>query len=136
MDVASHVPGLPGLFIAGIFCAALSTLSASLNCLAGTFYEDFISKLGGSKLSDAQISCWLKALVFVIGMISIALVYVIEHLGSILPLAISLGSVTNGPLLGMFTLGILFPRASKKVGTNCIGICFYPIKDLLLHYGF
>lgn len=42
MDVAGRIPGLPGLFVSGIFSAALSTLSSSLNTLAGTLYEDFI----------------------------------------------------------------------------------------------
>lgn len=42
MDVGGSVPGLPGLFIAGIFAAALSTMSSSLNTLSGTIYEDFV----------------------------------------------------------------------------------------------
>lgn len=43
MDVAGHLPGLPGLFIAGLVSAALATMSASLNTVSGTIYEDFIS---------------------------------------------------------------------------------------------
>lgn len=42
VEVAGSVPGISGLFIAGIFSAALSTMSASLNTVAGTIYEDFI----------------------------------------------------------------------------------------------
>lgn len=42
MDVGASVPGLPGLFIAGIFAAAMSTMSSSLNTLSGTIYEDFL----------------------------------------------------------------------------------------------
>lgn len=43
------------------------------------------------------------------------MVYIVEHLGGLLALSIGLGSVAHGPLLGMFTLGMLFPRASSKV---------------------
>lgn len=43
MDVAGHLPGLPGLFLAGLVSAALATMSASLNTVSGTIYEDFIS---------------------------------------------------------------------------------------------
>lgn len=43
MDVAGHLPGLPGLFLAGLVSAALSTMSANLNTLSGSVYEDFIS---------------------------------------------------------------------------------------------
>lgn len=38
-----------------------------------------------------------------------------DVLGGLLALSISLGSMAHGPLLGMFTLGVLFPRANKKV---------------------
>lgn len=42
LDVAANIPGLPGLFLAGLVSAGLSTMSASLNTVAGTIYEDFI----------------------------------------------------------------------------------------------
>lgn len=42
LDVAANVPGLPGLFLAGLVSAGLSTMSAGLNTVAGTIYEDFI----------------------------------------------------------------------------------------------
>lgn len=45
MDVAGHLPGLPGLFLAGLVSAGLATMSASLNTVSGTIYEDFISPL-------------------------------------------------------------------------------------------
>jgi hypothetical protein len=61
MDVASHIPGLSGLFIAGIFCAALSTLSACLNCVAGTMYEDFVLKVTGPIDDDKRAAYIFKA---------------------------------------------------------------------------
>lgn len=44
LDVAANVPGLPGLFLAGLVSAGLSTMSAGLNTVAGTIYEDFIDR--------------------------------------------------------------------------------------------
>jgi len=44
LDVAADVPGLPGLFLAGLVSAALSTMSVGLNTVAGTIYEDFIDR--------------------------------------------------------------------------------------------
>lgn len=42
MEVASKIPGLPGIFMAGVFSASLSSMSSSLNTIAGSIYEDFI----------------------------------------------------------------------------------------------
>ncbi|RZC39191.1 SSF domain containing protein, partial [Asbolus verrucosus] len=112
MDVARNIPGLSGLFIAGVFSAALSTLSATLNCLAGTIYEDFISKLLNKNITEKTASNILKIIVIITGVTCTALVFIIEHLGGLLQLAISLGGITNGALLGMFTIGFLFPKTN------------------------
>lgn len=42
MDMARSIPGLSGLFISGVFSAALSSMSSCLNVLSGTIYGDFI----------------------------------------------------------------------------------------------
>ncbi|KAG5893014.1 hypothetical protein JTB14_037207 [Gonioctena quinquepunctata] len=112
LDVGGKVPGLAGLFIAGVFCASLSALSTNLNCLAGTIYEDFLKRIFEKKgYSNASFS--LKILVVIIGVISTLMVYFVEHFGSLLSLAIGLTSVAYGPSLGMFTMGVLFPRANR-----------------------
>ncbi|KAJ3663287.1 hypothetical protein Zmor_007590 [Zophobas morio] len=136
MDVASHIPGLSGLFMAGIFCAALSTLSACLNCLAGTVFEDFVVKITGPIQNEKTAATILKILVLVAGVICTLLVLVVERLGGVLSLAISLGGVTSGPLLGMFTLGVLFPKASSKGAFygSIIGLLFMGWIATMSHY--
>lgn len=42
MDIAKSIPGLPGIFVAGVFSAALSSMSSVLNVLSGTIYGDFL----------------------------------------------------------------------------------------------
>lgn len=42
MDVAGHLLGLPGLFLAGLVSSALAVMSTNLNTMSGTIYEDFI----------------------------------------------------------------------------------------------
>lgn len=51
----------------------------------------------------------MRAVVAIFGGIFVALVLVVEKLGAVLQLSMSLGAVTNGPLLGIFTMGILIP---------------------------
>lgn len=41
VDTMGHIPGLAGLFVAGIFSASLSTISASLNSVAAVTMEDY-----------------------------------------------------------------------------------------------
>uniref|UniRef100_A0A2S2QY91 Sodium-coupled monocarboxylate transporter 2 n=1 Tax=Sipha flava TaxID=143950 RepID=A0A2S2QY91_9HEMI len=114
MDVASKIPGITGLFISGIISAALSTMSAQLNTVSGTIYEDFIVKMMGIKVSDLTASIIMKCTVVITGMICVSLVAVVEKLNGILQMAISLGSVTNGALLSVFTLGLCFPCANAR----------------------
>lgn len=87
-----------------------------MNSLAGTIFEDFILPLYPKTTSPKTIGRILKWLVLIIGIVSTALVYVVEHLGGLLPLAISVGAITGGPITGLFTLGMLVPSANTKVG--------------------
>lgn len=115
MDIAGQFPGLNGLFISGVVSAALSTMSAGLNTVAGTIYEDFVQIfLKGEKMSEAKASCTMKIIVLILGAISIMMVFVVERLGGILQMAISLTGVTNGALVAVFTLGMFFPWANSK----------------------
>uniref|UniRef100_A0A1B0DBD6 Sodium/solute symporter n=1 Tax=Phlebotomus papatasi TaxID=29031 RepID=A0A1B0DBD6_PHLPP len=111
LDVASSIPGLSGLFVAGIFSAALSSMSSCMNTLAGTFYMDFVKHRYPS-LSDETGSRIMKMLVIFIGTTCLGLVFVVEKLGNIFSLGISIGGVTAGTLLGIFTLGMVCPRAN------------------------
>lgn len=42
MKVGRQLPGLPGIFVAGIFSAALSTMSGLLNTMSCMIYDDFL----------------------------------------------------------------------------------------------
>lgn len=120
MDVGGKIPGLPGLFISGIFSAALSTMSSSLNTLAGTIYEDFIRHRYPNS-SEKTASNVMKALVVILGVIVIALVFVAEKMGQVMHMAISLSGVTAGTLLGMFSSGMLFSTINTKgVIAGCV----------------
>ncbi|XP_054287715.1 sodium-coupled monocarboxylate transporter 1-like [Macrosteles quadrilineatus] len=91
------------------------TMSAGLNTVAGTLYEDFVQfVLKGEKLSEASQSLILKVIVLVLGLLCVALVFIVEKLGALFQMAISLQGISTGALLGLFSLGLLFPRANAK----------------------
>lgn len=43
MDVLGYWTPLPGIFVAGIFAASLSSVSSGVNALASVFYVDVIA---------------------------------------------------------------------------------------------
>ena len=117
MDVASRIPGLPGLFIAGIFSAALSSISSILNTKAGIIYEDFI-RHRYPDASEKRASDIMKLLVVVLGVIMLSLVFVVDHLGSIFRLNYAINGLTIGAFFGIFSIGMMSRTANTK-GVMC-----------------
>lgn len=115
MDVAEKLPGLPGLFVAGIFSAALSTMSSCWNTLAGTIYEDLIYPQLPKRHRANSAGTIMKGIVFVLGLITIGLVFVVERLGTVFSLVISIQGVTFGALLGIFSFGMMCRRGNTTV---------------------
>ncbi|KAJ9575561.1 hypothetical protein L9F63_007569, partial [Diploptera punctata] len=114
MDIAEHVPGLPGLFVAGIFSAALSSMSSMLNSLGATLFEDFVRPFISKSTPDETINKIIKFIIVIIGVVCLLLVFVVDKFGSVLQLAISTGGVTSGATVGLFTFGMFYPRGNTK----------------------
>ncbi|EDV42912.2 uncharacterized protein Dana_GF16785 [Drosophila ananassae] len=111
----SSFPGVPGMFVAGVFSAALSSLSTGLNSLAAVFLEDYIRPLAKKPLTEHQIAITMRLCTVIIGVLSVALVFVVERMGShVMQLAVTMGSVVQGPLLGIFLMGLLCPSINSK----------------------
>lgn len=104
MDSLGNYPGIPGLFVAGIFSAALSSLSTCLNAMAAIVLEDFYKPFIKNSLTEKQTSYLMKGVVFLVGFTSTALVFVVEKLGTVLQLQMSIAGVTAGPVFGVFTM--------------------------------
>ncbi|GJQ70604.1 hypothetical protein Trydic_g22998 [Trypoxylus dichotomus] len=112
MHITSSLPGLPGLFVSGVFSAALSSMSTGLNSMTGVIFEDLIKPYVKKPLSEAKASFLMKVIVVIIGTICVALVFLVEKMGALIQASGSLGAITAGPLLGMFSLGMFFPFAN------------------------
>ncbi|XP_068156030.1 sodium-coupled monocarboxylate transporter 1 [Drosophila tropicalis] len=109
MDTLGELPGMTGLFIAGVFSAALSSLSTCLNSMSAVVLEDFVKPYVKKPLSNSATNWIMRLVVVGVGALCVGLVYVVQHMGTVLQLTMSLEAITNGPLFGIFTLGIFLP---------------------------
>ena len=102
--------GLSGLVVAAIFAAALSS---SLNSIASTAIND-LYKPFRPKRDDKhylRVSHWLT-LVWGVVQIGVALVAMRQN-RSALDQALSVASLINGPILGVFLVGTFLRRVSE-----------------------
>ncbi|KAL0102303.1 hypothetical protein PUN28_018672 [Cardiocondyla obscurior] len=114
MEIAGHLHGIPGLFISGIFGAALSSLSVGFNSTSVVILEDFVKGCFKMKPNDRCSTIFVKTLVILFGLLALCLLFLIERLGGVLAVTNSLAAIAAGTSFGVFTLGILFPWANSK----------------------
>ena len=77
--------------------------------MSAVILEDFFKSFTKVPLTDKQTGYVMRGVVAVFGTICVCLVLVVEKLGAVLQLSMSLSAVTNGPLLGIFSMGVLLP---------------------------
>ncbi|XP_009482980.1 sodium-coupled monocarboxylate transporter 1 [Pelecanus crispus] len=106
LDILHDFPGMPGLFVASAYSGTLSTVSSSINALAAVTVEDFIRPRFRS-LSEKKLSWISMGMSLFYGGVCIAMAAVASLLGALLQAALSIFGMIGGPLLGLFTLGIL-----------------------------
>lgn len=103
--ILSEMPaGVRGLLIAGIVAAAMSTLSSSLNALAGATLFDVLRR-DGLGWSRGLTLFW--AAIFVVFAIQFE-----STEGTVIEIGLGIAGFTYGALLGAFALGLLSTRAS------------------------
>ncbi|XP_064019155.1 sodium-coupled monocarboxylate transporter 2 [Pogoniulus pusillus] len=113
MDIFSSMPGVPGLFVACAFSGTLSTVAASINALATVTFEDLVKKCFPN-LSE-KMSTWIsKGLCILYGVLCTSMAAAASLLGGVVQASLSIHGMCGGPMLGLFTLGILFPWANWK----------------------
>jgi len=108
--------GVTGLLIAGIFAAAMSSLSSSINSLASATAYDFWAPLRGVE-DDARILRAGRAatLVWAGLLIGGAIVFIpLSRETAAVEVALGVASMVYGGLLGVFFLGIVMPRAGQR----------------------
>ncbi|XP_026161432.1 solute carrier family 5 member 6 isoform X2 [Mastacembelus armatus] len=124
MDMLQGLPGLPGLFVACLFSAALSTISSAFNSLATVTMEDLI-KPHFPLMSEARATLLSKALAASYGLVCLAMAFFTHLMGdSVLQVVLAIFGMVGGPVLGLFCLGMFFPWANSTgaVGGLVVGL--------------
>lgn len=132
--VVTELPaGFPGLFIAAIYAASMSTISAGINSLTSVSLIDFYQRLWPGTHSSEEVQLRMaRWLTLFYGGLVIGLAFLVPRLGSLLEASNSVIGLVGGPLLGLFLLGIFVPRCTERGAllgwvagvTVLIPICF------------
>lgn len=109
--ITRHLPpGLSGLVVAAIFAAAMSS---SLNAIAATAMNDLYKPLR-PRATDKHYLKVSHVLTLLWGIVQIAVALVLRNKNrSALDLALSIASLINGPILGVFLVGVFLRRVSQ-----------------------
>lgn len=93
--------------------------------MSAVILEDFFKCFIKKPLTEKQTHYIMRGVVAIFGTICLCLVFVVEKLGAVLQLSMSLSAVTNGPLLGIFTLGVMLPwvHGTGAIIGGATGLC-------------
>lgn len=109
--------GVRGLLIAGVFAAAMSSLSSSINSLASASAYDFWAPAAGKSEDEAAV---LKAgkvftLIWAGLLVLGAILFIPLSVGTAaVEVALAVASMVYGGLLGAFALGVLTTRVNQR----------------------
>ena len=114
VDLFGHMPGFPGLFIASLSSAALSSLSSCLTALSSITFEDIIKVKFGT-ITDQTATKLAKIVVFIYGGLSMGLAFLFTLVpGGVTAIFQSFMGSIDGPTCGIFIISIFFLRATPK----------------------
>jgi len=112
--IATEMPiGVAGLIVAGIFAAAQSTVSTSMNSTATTVVTDFMRPFNACKTERGYLLS-ARAITFLMGVLGtlLGLVFVDPEIKSLFDAFIKVIGLFMGVLGGLFLLGVLTRRAN------------------------
>ncbi|KAK3732267.1 hypothetical protein RRG08_030608 [Elysia crispata] len=87
-DILSIVPGLPGIYLAGVFSATLSTMSSGLNSISIVILEDYIRVYVKSKLQQDKQRLILQIISVIFGFVCLEITFLVSKFGGILEVKI------------------------------------------------
>jgi SSS family transporter len=115
--VQELAPGITGLLLAGVFAAAMSSLSSSINSLASASAYDFWAPMAGATGDEARILGAGKrfTLLWSLLLVGGAILFIPLSRGTTaVEVALGIASVVYGGLLGAFLSGMVSRRADGR----------------------
>ncbi|KAL4715871.1 hypothetical protein ACJJTC_014603 [Scirpophaga incertulas] len=125
-SLSTMFPGICGIFIIAIFSATVGCIASHINSVSGVLFEEFIRPWMPESTNELACCKIMKVLCVVVGIYSVGVVWFAKELDRLQHVASGVTGVTAGTLLGLFTLGIVFPRA------NCSGALSGSLLSLML----
>jgi SSS family solute:Na+ symporter len=105
--------GFAGLVIVGIFAAAMSSIDSALNSLSASTVEDYVARF--RDLDERQLFLVSKLSTLGWGLFAVAFSFQVERIAATVLESINkVGSMVNGPLLGLFLVAILSPGVGQR----------------------
>ncbi|WP_066964698.1 sodium:solute symporter [Microbulbifer sp. Q7] len=130
--------GLVGLSLVALFAAAMSSLDSVLNSLSATTMEDFVRRFHRGRWSAHKELVLSRLLTTLWGVTTLVMAFFVDDIAPTVLEAINkIGSLANGPILAVFTLGFLTRRVRGPqaiagllagIGTN--GLCWLFLPDV------
>ncbi|KAH7696871.1 Sodium:solute symporter family protein, partial [Aphelenchoides avenae] len=109
------LPGLEGIFMAAVYSAGVSTLTASYNALTAIFLEDIVKPAMArfnkkAVLSDERAQLLVRVLPFGFSLVATGLAFGVERLdATILQVSLSIIGSAGGTVFGVFCIGLFCP---------------------------
>jgi Na+/proline symporter len=132
--IARELPtGIAGLVVAGVFAAAQSTISTSMNSTATAFVTDFIRpfRLLKSERGYLRLGRMMTFLFGVLGVV-LALLFASSDIKSLWDMFMKILGLLGGAMCGLFCLGIFTTRANgygAVIGAMCGAAGLYWIQE-------
>jgi Na+/proline symporter len=113
--ITEHMPiGLPGLLVAAILAAAMSTIAGELSALSTATVIDFYRRFVRAEASDAHFLRVSRLATGFWGLLACVVAVWAAELGSLIEVVNRFGSFFYGSILGVFILAVGFPRATAN----------------------
>jgi solute:Na+ symporter, SSS family len=117
-------PGLVGLILAAILSACNSSVSSDLNSVGTVVTQDYFARALPNTSEKARLLCG-RCAVMITGLLCVctALILISARAKALVELIVTLGMIFSGGMLGLFALGFLTRRATRRGAYLGMALC-------------